>query len=141
GTLKAVGYKNGRKAMETRIETTGEPAKLDLSADRTTINGDGMDLAVVAVKVLDKKGRFVPDANIELSISADGPVKILGAGNGDPAFRAAERPTDSAARSFNIKTFNGLAQILVQSAGDDGVGVLTVSADGVPAAQIKINVK
>ena len=141
GTLKAVGYKNGKKAMETRIETTGEPAKLDLSADRTTINGDGMDLAVVAVKVLDKKGRFVPDANIELSISADGPVKILGAGNGDPAFRAAERPTDSAARSFNIKTFNGLAQILVQSAGEDGVGVLTVSADGVPAAQIKINVK
>ena len=141
GTVKAVGYKNGRKAMETRIETTGEPAKLDLSADRTTINGDGMDLAVVAVKVLDKKGRFVPDANIELSISADGPVKILGAGNGDPAFRAAERPTDSAARSFNIKTFNGLAQILVQSAGEDGVGVLTVSADGVPAAQIKINVK
>ncbi|MDE6497734.1 MAG: DUF4982 domain-containing protein [Muribaculaceae bacterium] len=141
GTVKAVGYKNGKKAMETKIETTGEPARLNLTADRRTIKGDNMDLSVVAVKVLDKKGRFVPDANIELNIAADGPVRILGAGNGDPAFQAAERPVDAAAKTFSIKTFNGLAQILVQSDGDDGEGILTVSADGVAADAIKINVQ
>lgn len=138
GSVKAVGYKNGKKAMETKIETTGEAAKLGLSADRSVIKADNMDVAVVAVEVLDKKGRFVPDANIELSIAAEGPVRILGVGNGDPAFQAAERPTDGVAKTFKVKTFNGLAQILVQSEGEAGAGNLTVSAEGVPASSINI---
>lgn len=138
GNIKAVGYKNGKKAMETKIETTGDAAKLDLNADRTNIKADNMDVSVVAVKVLDSKGRFVPDANIDLNITADGPIRILGVGNGDPAFRAAERPNDGVGKKFSVKTFNGLAQILVQSTDDAGVGTLTVVADNIPANNISV---
>lgn len=138
GTVKAVGYKNGKKAMETKIETTGDAAKLLLAADRNTINADNMDVAVVAVKVVDKKGRFVPDANIDLQISVDGPVRILGVGNGDPAYKAAERPVDGIGKEFTVKTFNGLAQILVQSAADPGNAILTVVADNLPASNLSI---
>ncbi|MDE6161483.1 MAG: DUF4982 domain-containing protein, partial [Muribaculaceae bacterium] len=138
GYVKAVGYKNGKKAMETRIETTGAPARFALEADRATINADGKDVAVISVKVLDKKGRFVPDANVALDIEADGAVRILGAGNGDPAFQAAERPADGPAKTFAIKTFNGLAQILLQSDTTEGIGNLKVSAPGLPAQSIAI---
>lgn len=138
GYVKAVGYKNGKKAMETKIETTGEAARLGLSADRNAINADNMDVAVVTVKVLDHKGRFVPDANIALNIKADCPVRILGVGNGDPTFKAVERPTDGIGKEFTVNTFNGLAQILVQSAGADGAATLTVGSDATPAQNIVI---
>lgn len=138
GLVKAIGYKNGKKVMQTKIETTGEPAKLELSADRNIIKADNMDVAVIAVKVHDKKGRFVPDANIDLNISTVGPIRILGVGNGDPTFRTSERPTDGVGNKFFVKTFNGLAQILVQSTDDAGAGTLTVVADNIPENYISV---
>lgn len=138
GVVKAVGYKNGKKAMETKIETSGAPAKMDISADRNTIAADNKDVSVVAVKILDKKGRFVPDANIPLNITTDGPVRILGVGNGDPTFKDIERPTDGKGNAFSVKTFNGLAQILIQSNGTEGRGVLSISAESIPQHSIEI---
>ena len=140
GKIRAVGYKNGKKAMEKVIETTGEPAILELSADHDVISADGRDVAVATVKVLDKKGRFVPDANIDLSLSVDGPVKILGVGNGDPTFKAKERPTDGLGKKFSVKTFNGLAQILLQSESDPGSVTLSVSCNDTKASTLKLAV-
>lgn len=138
GYVKAIGYKNGKKAMETKIETTGEPAKLELAADRDLIKADNMDVAVITVKVTDKKGRFVPDANIDLNVSVEGPVRILGVGNGDPTFKASERPSDGTGKRFSVKTFNGLAQILVQSTGESGNAVVTTVADNTEAKSMTI---
>ncbi len=136
GTLKAVGYKNGKKAMETKIETTGEAAALDLTADHRAIKADNRDVSVIAVKVLDKKGRYVPDADIDLGITVSGPVRILGVGNGDPTYRTSERPTDGIGKNFKVRTFNGLAQILVQATDTDGDATVTVDAEGIPANNI-----
>ncbi len=138
GKVKAIGYKNGKRAMETTIETTGSASRLQLSADRNMIKADNMDVAVVAVRVLDKKGRFVPDANEELEIQLEGPFRILGVGNGDPTFREKERPTDGLGKSFTVKTFNGLAQILVQATDNSGEGTLSVKAGDLSPAKISI---
>ncbi len=134
GKVKAIGYKNGKKAKETVIETTGAPARLELTADRNLISSDGRDVSVVTVRTLDKKGRFVPDANVELTLNASGPIKILGVGNGDPTFKAVERPTDGVGKDFKVKTFNGLAQILLQSEPNDGEASLSVSSEGLRPA-------
>lgn len=138
GKVKAVGYKEGKKAMEAVVETTGAPSKFELTADRNAIKADGRDVAVVTVKVLDKKGRFVPDANLDLTLSASGPVRILGVGNGDPTFKAKERPTDGIGKTFTVHTFNGLAQVLLQSEGRSGAGTLTVGSEGIPSKTISI---
>ncbi|MDE6270056.1 MAG: DUF4982 domain-containing protein, partial [Muribaculaceae bacterium] len=138
GTVKAIGYKNGKKAMETKIETTGEPARLELTADRKNIKADNADVSVLAVKVVDKKGRFVPDANIPVNITVEGPARILGVGNGDPTFKAAERPTDGVGKTFTVNTFNGLAQILIQSGAEAGESLVTVTSEDVPAGTITI---
>lgn len=86
----------------------------------------------------DARGRFVPDANVELTIRVEGPVRILGVGNGDPAYRDSERPIDPDARTYRVKTFNGLAQVLLQSAGEAGKGRLIVSGGGMPDAAVEI---
>ena len=140
GTLKAVGYKNGKKVMTTVVPTTGPTDRIALTADRDTIKADNRDVAVVRVELQDKKKRMVPTACDELLLTVDGPVRILGVGNGNPTWQAAERPTDANARTFRLKAFNGLAQVLLQSTGEAGQATLTVqSADGIRPATITVN--
>ena len=134
GTVKATGYKNGKRLLTRSLETTGAPARLLLSADRTAIQADGRDVSVVRVELQDKKKRFVPTACNELTLTVSGPVRILGVGNGDPAYRDTEHPADANARTYRMKAFNGLAQILLQSTGEAGEATLTVESEGLPAA-------
>ena len=124
GYVKAIGYKNGRKVMETRIETAGEPVNAVWTYE--TVG----DVMVANVEMRDAKGRFVPTANCELEFTApETGWKILGWGNGDPAYQYIERPfttgaaatcptgtpvPDPSAETVTIHTFNGNAQVLLQ---------------------------
>jgi beta-galactosidase len=67
-----------------------------------------------------------------LTITVSGPVRILGVGNGDPAYQATERPADTDARTYQVKAFNGLAQVLLQSTGEAGEATLTVVSENMP---------
>lgn len=139
GVIKAVGYKGGKKVMEEVVRTAGAPATLKINADRTTISADGRDLSVVNVSVLDQRGTFVPTACVPVTITVSGDVRILGAGNGDPAFRSNERPVDPSARSFTIDSYNGLAQFMVQSTGGAGEATVKVSStSGITSAEVFI---
>lgn len=132
GTVKAIGYKDGKRLLTRTVETAGAPARILLSADRSVIRADGRDVAVCTVALQDRKRRFVPTACDELTLTVSGSLRILGVGNGDPAFQAAERPADAEARTFRVKAFNGLAQVLLQSTGEAGEATLTVAAADLP---------
>ena len=109
GKVVATGYVAGKRVLREVLETAGAPARLAVESE--TVG----DLTVCNVRVLDAKGRFVPTACVPLQITlSDGSGRILGGGNGDPAFRAAERPADPSARTFTLSSFNGLAQFLLQ---------------------------
>ena len=62
GTVKAMGYKNGKKILTRNVETTGAPARISLTADRSVIRADNRDVAVFRVELQDKEKRFVPTA-------------------------------------------------------------------------------
>lgn len=83
GVLEARGYRAGRLVQTERIETTGAPARLVLTPDRSVIRADGTDVAVFTVSALDAQGRAVPTAANEVHFAVDG-GRILGVGNGDP---------------------------------------------------------
>jgi beta-galactosidase len=85
GTLSAKGFKGGQLVAETKIETTGAPAAVQLTPDRTTINADGEDVSVVTIAVADAQGRVVPVADNAVSFELEGPGRIIGVGNGDPS--------------------------------------------------------
>jgi beta-galactosidase len=85
GTLSAKGYDDGKLVAETKVETTGEPAAVQLKPDRTTINADGEDVSVFTVSVADSQGRIVPVAANGIRFDLAGPGKIIGVGNGDPS--------------------------------------------------------
>ncbi len=139
GKVRAVGYKNGRKIMEETVYTAGAPASLEAEADRSVIKADSQDLSVINIAVLDAKGHFAPTARIPVTVQVEGPVRILGAGNGDSAFKGRERPADSSAKSFTIDSFGGRAQFLIQSTGEVGEATVTFSGEGVKEAVVKLN--
>jgi beta-galactosidase len=84
GTLSAKGYKKGQPVAEAKVETTGAPAAIQLTPDRSTLNADGEDVSVFTVAVTDAQGRVVPVAADLIHFELSGPGKILGVGNGDP---------------------------------------------------------
>lgn len=93
--------------METRIETAGEAVEAVWTYD--TVG----DVTVANVAMHDARGRFVPTADCTVEFTAPEGTRILGWGNGDPAFRHDERP-EGGADTISITTFNGLAQVIVQ---------------------------
>ncbi|MGB8368181.1 MAG: beta-galactosidase GalA [Limisphaerales bacterium] len=84
GTLSAKGYNGGKVIAETKVETTGAPAAVQLRPDRSTLNADGEDVSVFTVSATDAQGRVVPVAANSIHFELSGPGKILGVGNGDP---------------------------------------------------------
>ena len=83
----------------------------------------------------------MPDACEELTLTVEGPARILGVGNGDPAWQASERPEDPEARTFRVRTFNGLAQVLLQSTENPGTVTLRVSAKGSLTGEISVTTR
>lgn len=140
GKLKAVGYDHrGKRALTTVVETTGKAALLLAETNNQTLKADNADVAVVNLKLLDAKKRFVPDADVLLDIEVQGPLRILGVGNGDPAFRALERPAGNSPQRFSVRAFNGMAQVLVQWAGHEaGVGQVIISGEGLKPVTLSI---
>ena len=108
GEIEARASRDGKVVLTEKRETTGAPAQLRLTADRTEINADGEDLAMIRVEVLDKEGRLVPTAMNKLAFNVSGAGKLIGVGNGDPNCQESDKAPK---RSL----FNGLAQVILQS--------------------------
>jgi len=108
GAIEAHGYKDGKLALTEKRETTGQPVSLRLTADRSEINADGEDAAVLKVEALDSAGRAVPTASNLINFKVTGAGALIGVGNGDPNCQESDKEPR---RSL----FNGLAQAIVQA--------------------------
>ena len=138
GRVVATGYKNGRRVMTKTIETTGAPKRIAVKADRTSIAADGRDVAVVTIEILDNKGRLVPDACPLLTFRLEGDGRIIGAGNGDPAYLGNDHPLQQDCREFSIPAFNGVAQLLVQSSRQPSAITVSAVSDGLLSGKTSV---
>ncbi len=138
GKLVATGLKNGKKIVEQVLETPGMPVSLRVESSKQTLRPDGQDVVVLDFTVLDEKGREVPGAAVALSVSVSSNVRILGWGNGDPAFKVLERPVAGTSGPFSIQTFSGKAQLLLRSV-EGASGHATVSVAGLDCGTIVLN--
>jgi len=134
GTLKAVGVKGDRVVAESVLTTAGKPARLRLTADRTTVQADGQDLSFVTVEALDGDGRLQPNADQELQFAISGPGVIAAVGNGDG------RDTDPY-QGNSRKLLEGRALVVVRTSKDGGPIRLRASAAGLSDADVTIQAK
>ena len=132
GKIEVVSYRNGKVVARETRETTGEPVKLKLTADRGTIAADGYDLSYITVEAVDSKGRAVPTADLMLEFSVTGAGELFGVDNGNAA--------DTLSLKGDRKAmFSGKALGVVRSIkGIPGSARLTVDS---PIGQAHIDIK
>lgn len=131
GTLKAVSRKNGKIILAKEVRTAGEAARIELVADKTNLKADGKDVSFITVRILDKKGNLVPDAEnqIEFSITSNG--AIAGTDNGYQA-------DTTSLRSNKRKCWKGMALAIIQSTEKKGNITLTVRSAGLPTTVLAL---
>lgn len=134
GTLKAVSRKNGKIVLTKEIKTAGKAAKIELMADRKIIKADSKDLSFVTVRVVDKDGNRVPDADDLIKFSITGSGTIAATDNGYQAdtisFKSKER-----------KCWKGMALAIIRSSGKKGNITLTATAEGLQARSITLTAR
>jgi beta-galactosidase len=135
GTLKAVGMKGGKVAVEVEISTTGDPAALSLSVDRDVLRAGRRDVALITAKVLDAQGRVHPEADNTIAFEVQGQGRLIGVDNGNLADLSADF------KGKTVKAFHGLCLAMVQSTGATGQIQLTATSPGLKTATINIAAK
>jgi beta-galactosidase len=125
GVIEARGTKNGTVVLVEKRETTGKPAAIKVTADRSEINADGEDVSILRVEVLDKDGRVVPTASVMIDFKVTGEGALLGVGNGDPNCQESDKEP-------RRSVFNGLAQAIVQSTRTPGTITIEAHTEDYP---------
>lgn len=131
GTLQAIGYNNSVAVITNTVVTTGTPAAISLWPDRSTLLADGRDVSVVTVAILDAQGNMVPIASNLVNFAVSGGT-IIGVGNGNPSSHEADKASNQRL------TFNGLAEVIVQSTNQPGSITLTANSTGLTSTNITI---
>ncbi|GGH21047.1 beta-galactosidase [Mucilaginibacter phyllosphaerae] len=133
GTLKAVSRKNGKVVLIKEIKTAGATAKIELTADRKTITADGKDLSFITVKVLDKDGTLVPNADNRIKFTVTG-GSLAAVDNGDPV-------SHDSFRADNMKAFHGLALAVIRGRETPGRVTVTATTAGLKPVVVELNAK
>lgn len=135
GDLKVVCYKNGKQWATDVVKTTGEMAKLELSADRSVIKAGEDELCFITVKVTDKEGLMVPRSHPVIHFSVEGAGEIVATDNGDATsfvpFQSHDRPA-----------FNGMALVIIKAKkGMKGKVFVKASSERLAAGQTIVTVQ
>lgn len=135
GEVKVVAYdKDGKACEEKIIRTAGKPHHIELSADRNAINADGVDLAYINVRIVDKDGNLCPNETREISMTVNGAGTFRAAANGDATCL-------TTFHTPKLKLFSGQLTAIVQSSENEGKVTLTAKAKGVKDGVLTIIVK
>ena len=134
----SVPYKAGTLRAEAGgesviLKTAGEPARLRLTPDRTTMTADGQSLTFITVEVVDKQGTPVPEAAISCEAIVKGAGTLL-------AFASADLKDTEPYTSPRVKTWKGRALLVVRSAQKKGSVSVSIKSP-LPTASLSLKSK
>ena len=130
GELLAKAYdETGRVVAEDEQRSFGEAAKIHLSAERTTINADGCDLAYVEITMRDERNNPVRNAVNRVSVCVTGEGRLIGLDNGDSTDWDSYKGTSK-------RLFSGALAAIVAPTHTAGAIQIEVSSAGLPAANM-----
>ncbi len=121
GDLHVIGYINGERVAERRIECDGQPAQILLDVDDTEINADGMDMTRITFKLVERYGNRLPYIRKVITFEIDGPGELIG-----------ENP---------FPMIGGQAALYVKSTTQPGTITIRASAPRLPTATVTIQAK
>jgi beta-galactosidase len=134
GELKAIALKDG-KEIETKIlKTTGKPAKIRLTADRSELKASRNDLSYVTVEVTDESGNLVPDANLSIQFKVEGVGELAAVENGNPKDMKSFRKPE-------VTSFKGKCLVILRPSGTAGEIKLKAESEGLEGTEIIVVTK
>lgn len=132
GELSVKGYRDG-KEIAYAMKTAAAASQLKAVADRPTLAASTHAVAHIAIDVMDATGITVPTAENEVTISINGPGKLMGLESGDLAshedYKASSR-----------KVFKGKLMAYIQGV-KPGLVKITISSPGLKTSTIEITIK
>ena len=131
GTIVANGYDSSGKLVAQDVQyTAGTPAKLSLSADKTSVGIGTDDLVYITCDVVDKNGTRCPTADNSVTFTVTG-GSIVGTDNGHGA--NVEKLSGSTHAAFS-----GKCLCVVKHDGTSGVMKITATASGLTTGTISV---
>lgn len=133
GTLTAKAGFDGAEVVAEWV-TAAEPVAFTLTADKTSLAGDGYDVSHLVVQLVDENGVPVKTENRTITFEIEGDGRMLGVDTG-----ARDNVQDF--QSDSILTDQGRCLLIVQSnPGDENI-VVTAHADGLESQSVLISLK
>ena len=90
---------------------------------------------MVEVSVVDKNGEFCALADDTIEFGVEGPLEILGVGNGDPLSHEPDTLTNQR------RAYHGLCQVILRSTGEAGSARLIAGGWGLAPAEVGIELE
>jgi beta-galactosidase len=131
GVLRAVGVENDQEIGSTTLQTSGNAAKIKLTADRNEILANGQDLSYITIEITDKNGIAQPNANNRLYFKIEGAGTIAGVANADI------KDVDPYVGDTR-KAWHGRALIVIKSTHNAGNIRLKVTSPGLSEATLNV---
>jgi beta-galactosidase len=131
--LRAVGRRDGVVVCTQEVRTTGAPAAIRLTTDRSSITANRRDIAHVTVEIVDAEGLVLPQADNLVEFDIQGQGRLIGVDNGNQA----DHDSYQAPRR---RAFNGMALAIVQASDKAGKIQLDARSDELEGASIEITV-
>jgi beta-galactosidase len=134
GTLKAISRNKGKQVGTDELKTAGEPAKIILTADKSTIGNNWDDVSFVTATIVDANGVVCPNSDklIRFGIAGSGVIAAV-----DNADRNDHDPYQATQR----KTYKGTCIALIKANASTGKINVKASAPGLPDATISLTAK
>ncbi|TFH27602.1 MAG: glycoside hydrolase family 2 protein [Bacteroidia bacterium] len=133
GELKAVAYKDGFLIGEAKVLTAGEPSALHLTADRSNLKADGMDLCYITISMVDASGNTCPLAMDMLEFTVDGAARLMGVANGN------QMGHDSFTDETHPLFYGKSVAVLRSIPGQSGTATLSVKSESGMEAGAVVN--
>ncbi len=132
GELVVKAYDDEGNVIATdSTKSFSDPERIVLSADKTTLTADGLDLAFIEISLADKDGIYVANAKNRVSVSVKGAGRLVGLDNGDSTDYEEYKTT-------NRRLFSGKLIAIIAAKDVPGDITVTVSGEGLKSDTINL---
>ncbi len=133
GILKAVAKNKGQVVAEQELKTAGPPAKIILTADKSSIENSWDDVVFIRAVVTDEDGNPCLNADNKITFSADGSGAIAAVDNADlqssEPYQAKER-----------WAYKGTCIAIVKSNANTGTIKVTANAENLKTGSVTLQI-
>lgn len=134
GTVRAIAYSADKARGQFDLVTSEKPIRLNITADRKTIDKNYGDLSYLTTEVVDEEGRIVTYADNAVTFIVEGVGELQAVGNSNP--KSEENYFDN-----ERKAHQGKLMAVVKSIGEAGFISIRASSPGLDDANIIIAVE